>query len=88
MKTMMRRALYGLYFAALITSYASAGAPGPGYDIDVSHMIPMRDGVELEAWITKPSNLSARVPTILPLSQSINWTEIDQQVTIASDVVG
>jgi hypothetical protein len=32
-------------------------------------MIPMRDGVELEAWITKPSRIAAKTPTILELTQ-------------------
>lgn len=37
---------------------ASSGTPrkiGSGYDIEMSRMIPLRDGVELEAWIFKPS---------------------------------
>ena len=44
----------------LITTAAvvQAGIPGPGYDIEMSRMIPMRDAVELEAWITKPSPIS------------------------------
>src|SRR5580693_9446281 len=66
---MMRGILYGLCFAVLITSDAGASGPGPGYDIDMSHMIPIRDGVEIEAWITKPSGLSTKVPTILTLTQ-------------------
>lgn len=39
---------------------------GPGYDIEMSRMIPMRGGVELEAWIFKPSHLKtkARIATI------------------------
>jgi putative CocE/NonD family hydrolase len=42
---------------------------GPGYDIEMSRMIPTRDGVELEAWISKPSSLKDRAPTILTLTQ-------------------
>jgi uncharacterized protein len=49
---------------------AVAGPPvGPGYDIEMSRMIPMRDGVELEAWITKPSDAKAKLPTVLTLTQ-------------------
>jgi uncharacterized protein len=42
---------------------------GPGYDIDMSRMIKVRDGVELEAWVTKPSRLAGKVPTVLTLTQ-------------------
>ena len=42
---------------------------GPGYDIEMSRMIPMRDGVELEAWITKPSDLATKAPAVLELTQ-------------------
>ena len=35
-------------------SIGRAATAGPGYDIEMSRMIPMRDGTELEAWITKP----------------------------------
>lgn len=42
---------------------------GPGYSIEMSRMIPMRDGVELEAWIFKPSNLKAKAPAVLTLTQ-------------------
>ncbi len=55
--------------AVLGANWARAAEVGPGYDIDMSHMIPVRDGIELESWITKPSHLSARVPTILTLTQ-------------------
>jgi putative CocE/NonD family hydrolase len=48
---------------------APAANPGPGYDIEMSRMIPMRDGVELEAWITRPSQLKAPAPAILTLTQ-------------------
>ncbi|HTV96327.1 MAG TPA: CocE/NonD family hydrolase [Steroidobacteraceae bacterium] len=47
----------------------SGAAVGPGYDIELSRMIPMRDGVELEAWITKPSPLRQPAPAILTLTQ-------------------
>jgi uncharacterized protein len=60
--------------AAALLAGASAGSfaaasVGPGYDIEMSRMIPMRDGVELEAWITKPSNPTAKLPTVLTLTQ-------------------
>jgi putative CocE/NonD family hydrolase len=42
---------------------------GPGYSIEMSRMIPMRDGVELEAWIFKPSELKGKAPTVLTLTQ-------------------
>ena len=48
---------------------ARAADVGPGYDIEMSHMIPVRDGTELEGWITKPSNLKVKVPTVLTLTQ-------------------
>ncbi|HKB69647.1 MAG TPA: CocE/NonD family hydrolase [Thermoanaerobaculia bacterium] len=47
----------------------SAKPVGPGYDIEMSRMIPMRDGVELEAWIFKPSNLKGKAPAMLELTQ-------------------
>jgi len=59
--------------AALVTLAAAralgAADIGPGYDIELSRMIPMRDGVELEAWITRPSALTQRAPAILTLTQ-------------------
>jgi len=42
---------------------------GPGYDIEMSRMIPVRDGVELEAWIFKPSHLKDKAPAVLELTQ-------------------
>jgi len=58
---------------ALIGLLACLPAPaadlGPGYDVLMSRMIPMRDQVELEAWITRPSNLKAPAPAILELTQ-------------------
>jgi putative CocE/NonD family hydrolase len=35
----------------------------------MSRTIPMRDGVELEAWIFKPSHLKAKAPAVLELTQ-------------------
>jgi uncharacterized protein len=58
-----------LQFASLMSSAALSAEVGPGYDIEMSRMIPVRDGAELEAWITKPSNSKAKVPTILTLTQ-------------------
>jgi uncharacterized protein len=59
---------------AMLVAVAGAGPAraselGPDYDIEMSRMIPMRDGVTLEAWITKPANLKERAPTVLTLTQ-------------------
>ncbi|MGH8134264.1 MAG: CocE/NonD family hydrolase [Steroidobacteraceae bacterium] len=51
------------------TAAARAADVGPGYDIEMSRMIPMRDGVELEAWISRPSRLRHKAPAILTLTQ-------------------
>src|SRR3984957_15748452 len=48
---------------------AGAAEVGPGYDIELSRMIAMRDGVPLEAWITRPSHLAGKAPAILTLTQ-------------------
>ncbi|MGH8301788.1 MAG: CocE/NonD family hydrolase, partial [Steroidobacteraceae bacterium] len=32
-------------------------------------MIPLRDGIALEAWITKPSHLAGKLPAVLELTQ-------------------
>ncbi|HEY8052464.1 MAG TPA: CocE/NonD family hydrolase [Steroidobacteraceae bacterium] len=55
--------------ALATVSMVRAATPGPGYDIEMSRMIPMRDGTELEAWITKPSQIKGTVPAILELTQ-------------------
>ena len=55
--------------AAAQGAAARPGPAGPGYDIEMSRMIPMRDGVELEAWIFKPSQLSGPAPAVLTLTQ-------------------
>src|SRR5579862_7628520 len=67
----MRTALAAALAAAALFSVpaASAAAVGPGYDIEMSRMIPMRDGVELEAWISKPSHLTEPAPAIFELTQ-------------------
>jgi uncharacterized protein len=66
MKWRLRLAAGLLVTAANIVQ---AALPGPGYDIEMSRKIPMRDGVELEAWITKPSGLKSKTPAILELTQ-------------------
>jgi hypothetical protein len=72
---MMRAARLTIVLAfALLWPCASAfaadsGEVGPGYDIEMSRMITMRDGVKLEAWIFKPSHLAARAPAVLELTQ-------------------
>jgi uncharacterized protein len=56
---------------ALLTAMPLPGAAqvGPGYSIEMSRMIPMRDGVELEAWISKPDKLMGKAPAVLELTQ-------------------
>lgn len=41
----------------------------PDYDIQLSRMIPMRDGVQLEAWIFKPTHLEKQAPTVFEFTQ-------------------
>ncbi|MGH8200721.1 MAG: CocE/NonD family hydrolase, partial [Steroidobacteraceae bacterium] len=53
---------------AAATSPAQAEV-GPGYDIEMSRMIPLRDGVQLEAWIFKPAHLESQAPAVLELTQ-------------------
>jgi hypothetical protein len=66
----------GLAFALAFGVFALGAAPapdannvGPGYDIEMSRMILMRDGVKLEAWIFKPSHLTTKAPAVLELTQ-------------------
>lgn len=72
---MIRAAGFALaLILAPLASLAAAPAPapgevGPGYDIQMSRMIPMRDGVRLEAWIFRPSHLQGRAPAVLELTQ-------------------
>jgi uncharacterized protein len=54
---------------ALAATLPAQPRVGPGYDIEMSRMIPMRDGVKLEAWIFKPSHLKAKAPAVLELTQ-------------------
>lgn len=72
----MNRAIgLALLLVLALVSRGAAAAPdvndrvGPGYDIEMSRMIPMGDGVKLEAWIFKPSKLKAKVPAVLELTQ-------------------
>src|SRR5512146_1757802 len=64
-----------LLLCLLTGSLMAASSPqsgeqvGPGYDIEMSRMIPMRDGVELEAWIFKPSHLKTKAPAVLEFTQ-------------------
>jgi putative CocE/NonD family hydrolase len=63
-------AMVGLHAAAIfVAGLAGATDAGPGYDIEMSRLIPVRDGNALEAWITKPSHLAVKVPAILTLTQ-------------------
>lgn len=68
---MRRRAIKLTVFFLTIAAatWAMAAQIGPGYDIEMSRMIPMRDGVELEAWIFKPSHLAVKAPTVFELTQ-------------------
>jgi putative CocE/NonD family hydrolase len=69
---MVRRSVLKVLIAvAVLLAVAPAGAEevGPGYDIEMSRMIPMRDGVDLEAWIFKPSHLVTKAPAVLTLTQ-------------------
>jgi uncharacterized protein len=66
----------GLALALAFPPLALGAAPppgaarfGPGYDIEMSRMIPMRDGVRLEAWIFRPEHLEGAAPAILELTQ-------------------
>lgn len=77
MEAALRRFLGGaaLLLCLLEGSLLGAARPqsseqvGPGYDIEMSRMIPMRDGVELEAWMFKPSHLKTKAPAVLELTQ-------------------
>ena len=74
---MMRAA--GLALSPILMALALAAPPaahaavqaqiGPGYDVEMSRMIRMRDGVKLEAWIFRPSHLEGNAPAILELTQ-------------------
>jgi hypothetical protein len=63
----------GLALALSLLPFVSAASSdqtqvGPGYDIEMSRLIPMRDGVNL-AWIFKPSHMQAKAPAVLELTQ-------------------
>jgi putative CocE/NonD family hydrolase len=62
-------AFVAVCIAVLLAGVAAPAPVGPGFDIQMGRMIRMRDGVELEAWVTKPSGLKAGAPTILTLTQ-------------------
>ena len=65
----MRSFAFAAVCIAVLLAGVAAAAPGPGVDIQMGRMILMRDGVELEAWVTKPSGLKAGAPAILTLTQ-------------------
>ncbi len=77
MRALKRLVLRASLLVCLLESGHLTAAPRPvpgeqvgsGYDIEMSRMIPMRDGVELEAWIFKPSQLKTKAPTVLELTQ-------------------
>jgi len=58
-----------VFNAIAAAQVAPAAQVGPGYDIEMGRMIPMHDGVSLEAWITKPAHLAGKVPAVLELTQ-------------------
>ncbi|MGH8124030.1 MAG: CocE/NonD family hydrolase, partial [Rudaea sp.] len=62
-------AVAGAGHSATLLPPAPASTVGPGYDIEMSRMIPMRDGVAFEAWITKPSRIDGKAPAVLELTQ-------------------
>src|ERR1700722_1524015 len=71
-KKRLRLALWSVVVIPIVIiagTSARAADAGPGYDIEMSHMIRVRDGTELEAWIAKPSNLKQKAPAILTLTQ-------------------
>lgn len=61
--------LVALLLCGAVPPSNAAKEVGPGYDIEMSRMIPMRDGAELEAWIFKPTHLTSKAPTVLELTQ-------------------
>ena len=73
MKDKLTTAITLTTLLALVAVFsASSGATrkiGPGYDIEMSRMIPLPDGVQLEAWIFRPSGLQSKAPTVLCLTQ-------------------
>jgi uncharacterized protein len=72
---MIRAAVLALALTLAPFALGATAAPparpqvGPGYDIEMSRMIPMRDGVKLEAWIFRPSHLEGEAPAVLELTQ-------------------
>jgi uncharacterized protein len=72
---MVRSVALALALALMPWALAATPVPpqpapvGPGYDIEMSRMIPLRDGVKLEAWIFKPSRLEGKAPAVLELTQ-------------------
>ena len=50
-------------------TFARAEEMVPATTWKISLMIPMRDGITLESWITKPSHLKKPVPTVFTLTQ-------------------
>jgi putative CocE/NonD family hydrolase len=64
----------GLALALSLVPFVSAASSdqtqvGPDYDIEMGRLITMRDGVNLEAWIFKPSHVQAKAPAVLELTQ-------------------
>jgi hypothetical protein len=66
---MIRAAALALALALAPFAPTARAQVGPGYDIEMSRMIPLRDGVQLEAWIFKPAHLDSKAPAVLELTQ-------------------
>jgi predicted acyl esterase len=72
---MIRAAALALALVPATLALGATAAPpaqaevGPGYDIEMSRMIPMRDSVKLEAWLFKPAHLAGKAPAVLELTQ-------------------
>jgi len=69
-----RLAVVALMVGVVLSGAGAARAAGPqdvgpGYDVQMSRMIPLRDGAQLEAWIFEPAHLESRAPAVFSLTQ-------------------
>ena len=58
-----------LLLGALPMTAVRAAEGGVAYQLEMSRLVPMRDGVPLEVWITRPAHAGAPLPAILSLTQ-------------------
>jgi putative CocE/NonD family hydrolase len=65
----LRALVATILLASLPAHAADAPVAGPGYDIQMSRMVAVRDGTLLETWITKPSHFEGKLPAVLALTQ-------------------